>query len=359
MNARLAVLLAAAAGAIACRAKLATETPAYQEQKYVFPHSTHVDADVACTNCHAMTQAKKLEANVRHAALPKNPSKQAACKDCHDTDPKITIPKRTTPFRLTFDHAAHLPRVSGDCKRCHVQQPEAGATSYQWPAMAACTSCHNHQQDFVQAKCMPCHTDLKGYQKPVSAFAHVGDWLRTHAALAREQGESCAACHDQTFCAECHSPTTTPNRPSITYPERVDRTFIHRGDYVSRHMIDQAANPSSCRKCHGSGFCEACHQQEGFSKFVPDFRKPPSHQATNWALAATPGALPGHAQAGRRDITNCSACHDQGAQATCVGCHQVGGIADRSPNGPHPQSFITKHRGEDKSKNSVCVACHR
>ena len=61
---------------------------------------------------------------------------------------------------VTFDHAAHLPRVNGDCKRCHAQQPEAGATSYQWPAMAACTSCHNHQKDFAESRCRPCHVDL-------------------------------------------------------------------------------------------------------------------------------------------------------------------------------------------------------
>jgi hypothetical protein len=357
MNARLPILLALALGAAACGPKLAKEKPAAKDPAFVFPHSTHVDADVACSSCHAMEKATKLEAGVRHVKIPARPSKQKVCEDCHDKDPDLKIPARMRPFRLTFDHAAHLPRVNGDCKRCHAEPPEAGAAEVKAPPMAACTSCHNHQQDFAQARCTPCHTDLKGF-KPQTAFAHEGDWLRTHGALARGSAESCAACHDQTYCAECHSPQTAAGRPSIVFPERVDRSFIHRGDYVSRHMIEAGANPASCRRCHGPAFCQSCHEEQGLSKLVQDFRDP--HPA-GWAVPPAPGQIPPHGHAARRDISSCAGCHDQGAQATCVGCHRVGGIASdpvRNPNGPHPSSFVSKHRGEDKTKNSMCAACH-
>jgi hypothetical protein len=364
MNARSLALLALAVGAAACGPKVAKEKPAQQDPPFVFPHSTHVDADVACTNCHPMDKATTLQANVRHVRIPDRPSKQNACKDCHDTDPKLKVPARTAPFRQRFDHAAHLPRVKGDCKVCHKAPPESGATSYPTPTMATCTACHNHQQDFAQARCTPCHVDLKGYYKPETAFAHQGDWLHTHGSLARSSADTCAACHDQTYCVQCHSPQTAPGRPSIVFPERVDRSFIHRGDYVSRHMIEAGANPASCRKCHGSAFCESCHEQQGMSQFDANFRIPASHQQPNWALPSTAGGLPQHAHAARRDISSCAGCHDQGAQATCVGCHRTaarGGIASdpvRNPNGPHPLSFITKHRNDDKTKNSMCLACH-
>ena len=359
MNARFLVPLALAAGAAACGPKLAREKPAAPEPAYVFPHSTHVDADVACTNCHQMEKVSKLEASVRHVSIPAHPAKLKACQDCHDKDPAPKLPARARPFRITFDHAAHLPRVNGDCKRCHGAPPEAGDAEAKAPPMAACTSCHNHQRDFAQARCTPCHVDLKGY-KPETAFAHQGDWLHTHGSLARSSADTCAACHDQTYCAQCHSPQTAAGRPSILFPERVDRAFIHRGDYVSRHMIEAGANPASCRRCHGPAFCQACHEEQGMSQFVASYRRPPSHEQANWALPATAGSLPKHAHAGRRDISSCASCHDQGAQATCVGCHRVGGIATNpaNPNGPHPMSFITKHRGEDKSKNSICAACH-
>ncbi len=356
MNARLPILFALALGAAGCGLKPATEKPA-PEPAFAFPHSPHVDADVACTSCHAgIDKATKLEANVRHVKIPANPSKLKTCSECHDSDPKAAIPARSRPFRLTFSHADHLPRVNGDCKRCHKDLPESGAASYEYPPMAACTSCHYHQQEFAQARCMPCHTDLKGY-KPETAFRHEGEWLRQHGGLARPSAESCAACHDQTFCAACHSPTTTAARPSIVFPERVDRSFIHRGDYVSRHMIEQesGANPASCRRCHGSGFCEACHEQQGLSKFVENTRRPASHDAGNW-VTPTAGEKPLHASAARRDITSCAGCHDQGALATCVACHQVGGIAGVNP---HPKKFLSTHDADDRNHNAMCKACHR
>jgi len=209
---------------------------------------------------------------------------------------------------------------------------------------------------------MPCHVDLKGY-KPETAFKHQGEWIRQHAALARPSGESCAACHDQTYCAECHSPATAASRPSITYPERVDRTFIHRGDYVSRHMVEAGAAPASCRRCHGSAFCESCHEQQGISKLDPslgvsttNLRRPASHDQTGWATPATLGATPLHAPAARRDIVSCAACHDQGAQATCVGCHRPGGIAGNTA--PHPKKFLSAHTADDQKHNAMCRICH-
>jgi hypothetical protein len=354
MNARVAILLALAAAA--CGPKVSKEQPAPSEPAYVFPHSPHVDADVACQTCHPIDKATKLEANVRHVKVPANASKTKPCSDCHDADPALKVPARAQPFRVRFDHAAHLPRVKGDCKKCHPVPPEKGDKEYKGPAMAACTACHNHQQDFAQARCTPCHVDLKGYAKPQSAFKHEGEWLRAHGALARPSGESCAACHDQTYCAECHSPQTAAGRPSIVFPERVDRTFIHRGDYVSRHMIDAGANPASCRRCHGSAFCETCHEQQGFSKFTPspEILRPETHNQANWAIRSG-GGRPLHGDAARRDIASCAACHDQGAQATCVGCH-----ADRAgpDTAPHPKKFLSKHDQDDIANNAMCRICH-
>jgi hypothetical protein len=360
MNSRLAVVLALSLAAVACGPKVTKDQPGAQDPAYMFPHSTHVDAEVDCKLCHPMDKATKLETGVRHVQLPKNPAKNAACQDCHDTDVEFPAPERARPFRLSFSHAEHLPRVNGDCKRCHPTPPESGDAAAKTPPMETCTSCHTHQQDFLQAQCKPCHLDLKGYE-PQTAFKHQGDWLRAHGSLARPSAETCASCHDQTYCAECHSPQTAAARPSVIFPERVDRAFIHRGDYVSRHMIEAGANPASCRRCHGSAFCQACHTQQGLDATLgAGTRWPESHDRPNWVIPATPGTRPAHAPAAKRDISSCGGCHDGGGSASCVGCHQVGGIATQgpgaSPNGPHPSSFVRKHRGEDK--DGMCAACH-
>jgi hypothetical protein len=345
MNRHLLVVAAAAVLA-ACSARDAKPV-AKADPPYIFPHSPHVDGDVDCKNCHAsILKATALENRVRHVGLPK---KSDACSGCHDEIPKITIPARTREFDVRFNHAAHLAKPGVECKTCHTAPPEAKQVEPARVSMSACTACHQHAKDFAEARCTPCHRDLKKYEKPVASFRHDGEWLKLHGALAQPTAESCAQCHEQTFCADCHSATTVPVRQSIAFPEEVKRDFIHRGDFVSRHMIEAGAGPASCRKCHGSQFCDSCHALQNVSPLStnPTLRDP--HPA-GWSDARL-GNL--HAAAARRNILACAACHDHGpaaAETVCLGCHQSG-------TNPHPPGFLSKHRSDDRSKG-VCRACH-
>ena len=324
---------------------------------YVFPHSPHVENDVACVLCHAsIPKSVELEARVRHVAL----KPQDACKDCHDfKDPKFKLPKvpaRTREFGVRINHKAHLAKAGVTCKTCHQELPDVGATKPAEISMSACTACHNHQADYLQARCTPCHVDLKRYEKPVAVFQHNGDFLKTHGTHARPTAESCAQCHEQTFCADCHSATTVSQRQAILFPEQVQRDFIHRGDYVSRHMIDAEASPASCRRCHGSRFCDECHTQQNITQ--RSVIQPRNPHPAGWGTDVAAGDK-FHGNQARKNIVVCAACHDHGAAAICTTCHgSVGGQAGVGGN-PHPSSFITKHKGDDKAKSPVCLACHR
>ncbi len=343
MNRRLSlVILAAAAG---CTARNVRKAEA-ENPPYVFPHQPHVENDVACTNCHAsIKNATKLEAKVRHIQIP---ARSEVCAACHDQIPKLSIPARSLEFELEFDHAAHLPRVNGDCKRCHKELPEQGEKEPVAPPMAACTACHNHQRDFAEARCSPCHKDLRSYElKPVSTFAHVGDWLANHGALARPSARACAACHDQTYCADCHSAATAPTRQAIRWPEEVESDFIHRGDYVSRHMIDAGAQPASCRRCHGSPFCQSCHELQNVASLGLPTDRDPHPKGGAWL---TKGSGQFHGDAARANIVACAACHDQGAGAICATCHK--GI------NPHPPGWSSRHSESEQHSKKVCQICH-
>jgi hypothetical protein len=346
MNRQLPVLLLAVLGA-ACASKSAPEAKA--DPPYVFPHTPHVENDVDCLLCHAAIQkATKLEARVRHVGLPRDGK---ACSDCHDATPKLDIPARTRDFDVRFDHAAHLPRVNGNCKACHTSLPDPKETVAKKPAMDACTACHNHQRDFAQGSCAGCHVDLKRYDKPVASFQHEGEFLKLHGARAAVSAESCASCHEQTFCADCHSATTVPMRQAIRFPEEVQKDFIHRGDFVSRHMVEADANPASCRRCHGSRFCDTCHTAQNLtqrSEISPRNPHPPG-----WGTDKAGGNF--HGDAARRNIITCAGCHDHGTDAICTQCHQVGGFAGVNI---HPQSFLSKHRTTDRTTLAVCMACH-
>ncbi len=346
MNRLRTLVVAAAAIAAGCTAK-GTAPKNAENPPYVFPHAPHVENDVKCLLCHAgVDGADKLDPKVRHVKLdPKN----KACADCHEAADlaKVQVPKRVKEYALTFSHADHVFQVDGTCQVCHQRLPEKGDAEAPNPPMSACTGCHNHEEDFANARCSPCHVDLKKYPlKPISEFAHKGDFKKTHGAQARTSANACATCHDQTFCADCHSPATTPMAPALRWPELVQRDFIHRGDFMSRHMVEAAATPASCTKCHGGAFCESCHAQQGVAAPNAPFTTERDPHPAGWSGAA-------HGQAARRNIVTCSGCHQSNADQVCVMCHRDGPRIN-----PHPASFLSRHDSEDQRKNAVCRTCH-
>jgi hypothetical protein len=110
------------------------------------------------------------------------------------------------------------------------------------PPMSTCTGCHEHAVEVTAGQCNSCHVNLRRYALvPVTLFSHQGNFVRQHGSVARSTGESCAQCHDQTFCADCHARTVALPIES-KFPERVTADFIHRADFVSRHAIEARAD---------------------------------------------------------------------------------------------------------------------
>jgi hypothetical protein len=333
-------------------AKPIAETP----RSTSFPHSKH-EGVAECADCHGDTIAsKKLGA----APLPGT----AKCEECHDAK-AADVPgqairdlkaKPAGDYQLTFNHADHLARIKekNACTVCHKALPEPGTTRNWSPPMEACTSCHYHQKEVAEARCQPCHVSLRAFPlKPIEAlagFSHDKNFTLAHRDLAKDSAATCAQCHDQTYCAACHATTTNPVRPEIRFPEKVEANFIHRGDYVSRHTIEATADPASCRKCHGSYFCESCHQVQGVARQSASVNPhlPQSHLQPGWTSREK------HGLAARQNIVSCAGCHDQGAASICVTCHRVGGIG----GSPHPPGFVTQHKQSDIAGNAMCRICH-
>ena len=335
----------------------------------LFTHEKHGGFD--CVDCHTgIPKAQKLG----EAKLPST----VKCEECH---PDIANPTdettrkaaaaaaalgraQTREYQITFNHEDHLKRiktkeVNQACAWCHKELPEAGQVRDVTPPMSTCTACHHHEEDVAKAKCAPCHVSLRRYSlKPIEALAamsHQGNWIREHSNAAKNGAETCAQCHDQTYCANCHATATLPFRPEIRFPENVQADFIHRGDYVSRHQIEVAADPASCRKCHGSFFCDSCHTAQNVS---PRNRfsggTPRNPHPIGWANDTSKG-IEFHGTAARNNIVACAGCHDQGPAAICVNCHRVPGVANVNI---HPSSFLSKHKHDDIRHNGMCLACH-
>jgi hypothetical protein len=317
------------------------------------PHSVHQRAKVDCLACHEeIYDAKTLAGSF----LPKESKclschreqKQAGkCSMCH-TDVRRAAPFAPPEPQLKLSHADHIERVKENCSVCHKSLPEPVRGGGLTPPMSACLQCHEHQQDFADGRCARCHVDLGRYPlKPVSQFSHQGNFVREHGRSARAGDATCTTCHEQTFCSDCHA-NTVSTKIEIKLPERVDADFIHRNDFVGRHTLEAQADPASCRRCHGSSFCEDCHRQQNLT---PQAANPRDPHPPGWSFPASPDF---HGVAARRDITSCAACHDQGARSICVDCHRVGGIGGN----PHPAGWQSRHGRDEIARNGMCLACH-
>ncbi len=314
------------------------------------PHDLHKKAKVECLTCHeGVYDATALGGNFRPPESKclechKEEKDKGNCGFCHtDVKQARPFPKREPTLRM--NHAAHIDRVKEDCARCHKSLPEPVRTASMTPPMSACLTCH--QADYDRGKCELCHRDLSHFDlKPVSSFSHQGNYVRDHARDARSSVDSCATCHEQTFCSDCHA-ATVATRIEIKSSERVNADFIHRNDFVSRHAVEARGDATGCRRCHGSSFCESCHAANNLTATAVNPRDP---HPPGWSF---PGPA-SHAQPARRDIASCAACHDQGPRSICITCHKVGGIG----GDPHPPGWTGSHPASEIQRNGMCLYCH-
>ncbi len=314
------------------------------------PHARHVKAEVACTSCHeTIFDSTTLDTH----DFPKekmclkchgDEKKNGNCAFCH-TNPDKPATVATRVRELKMNHAEHIERTKEDCGVCHTKLPEPVRTEGMAPTMAGCLTCHEHAQEYAAGKCEGCHKDLTKYPlKPIADFSHRGDFLRDHRLEARSAGATCANCHEQTFCSGCHAKTEAV-RVDVVLAERVDRSFIHRNDFLSRHPIEARADEASCLRCHGIDSCSSCHAKNSLN---------PGSSSTLDPHPPGFGDGLAHGPAARRDIVSCAACHDQGAASNCVSCHRVGGLGGN----PHPPSWMVRHRKEEIGRNAMCQTCH-
>jgi hypothetical protein len=333
--------LAAIAAGVGCRGTLLTR----------FDHRLHL-ADrpcggpgqqecLKCTSCH-------VGAGESHDTFA--PPGMASCSQCHrDSEEKWqhalrpAIAVQPAGKSIVFSHERHLkmPEVNGQCVKCH-----GGAVGFQsgpplFPPMSTCLACHVHQQQFDEGSCLGCHRlgDLRAL-KPVS---HDAAWMRRHADGARSDGAMCSLCHAQTQCDSCHDATRRLG-PAQLAPEKIDRGFVHRFDFVSRHALESQSQPGTCFSCHTRTECDACHASRGVSASVQGALSP---HPQGWATGLISNT---HGLAARRDIASCAACHDQGAASNCVRCHKVGGMGGN----PHPAGW----RSTEDIRAPQCAACH-
>jgi len=322
-----------------------------------FSHRRHLD--VGCDGCHAGVEKSTRGTAGRYVAK----GEHGGCVECHEEEVKgrcifchvkgkdrVKIPRFDRG--LQFSHSSHASRVKKGCASCHpaAHSAERPGTPLV-PSMTQCTeSCHRSAT--AELRCNLCHSQLwRQRRRPQALFGHQGDFVRRHGTLARDTGR-CASCHDQTFCGDCHAKTAALPL-AIRYPDRIQASFIHRGEFVGRHATEAQARPESCRRCHGTRHCSSCHELRGV--FLPTVSSTMNPSGTVHGAGFMTPEDPGfHGVRARRNISACASCHDRGPRSICINCHQTGGLG----GSPHPSGF---RRGDKKGacrSLPMCRSCH-
>jgi hypothetical protein len=313
-----------------------------------YSHASHLDENVACLDCHGGVNVTRELADVErpdHAACARcHATQMDACTVCH-TNPTRATKSRKLDRGLVFSHPQHMPRVNGNCVRCHFDIPRAtSAEASRVPEMDACTDgCH--REDLADTRCERCHVDLGRYRlESIRFLAHSTNFERRHQDAARANADSCAKCHERTFCTDCHADTNVLGAETKNI-ERPTRSFIHPAPYRAIHALDARAKRDTCESCHKSSFCSSCHASVGLAALDETRVRP---HPSGWLDPTSPQF---HGREARRSITTCASCHDRGAASVCVRCHQVGGTG----GSPHPPNFSRRDAPAD---NRMCRLCH-
>jgi hypothetical protein len=282
---------------------------------------------------------------------------QENCSFCHEDYGKASprhVPSSEFPdARLKFSHAAHVRFGDMMCLECHRGVDAADtATRQHLPTMRNCFRCHGGADPKAPTDCNTCHItrpDGKlrthwpgGWMNPkpwLHDMNHDADWIVRHRWVAADQGDTCASCHRERDCVECHDGRVRPQR-------------VHPNDYLTIHAQMARRNNPQCTSCHSTQtFCNECHSRLGVSQIsAPRVRAagrfhPP---ASVWVRGPVQ-----HAREARRSMNTCTSCH---AEQDCVRCHGELGIG--SGISPHPPGFANNCGGLIERNPRACRSCH-
>jgi hypothetical protein len=321
----------------------------------------HYDVDQQCESCHvplARTdfELERIEAlpipasheselflSEDHGRIVAGRSDRCAtchvqdkCVSCHvtpDLDPIVALPFAPEGMELPAMEAEYPEPGS------HLDEGWIDAHQVQ-AAPERCNSCHTTDD------CRTCHiaivpaivealperanTVAPGVMlEPRSPDTHESVFfMEAHPTLAASDDRSCATCHVETFCVECHDAA-----PGGGY---------HPGGFVARHSAEAFGREAECADCHSPQlFCRECHSEAGLTS-SGRLGSGYHNGGGVWLLR--------HGQAARQGLESCTSCHKQ---RDCVQCHGVLGAFKVSPHGPD----FDAERAWSRSART-CLACH-
>ena len=332
---------------------------------------SHFEApDTACATCHVpLVRAVRLTAaDVGEFSVPESHRDPDFMTE-HGEQAQRGVPRGQVAASCATCHARDF------CAECHVNAPEMpviqalgpdprslarrpelkAPPSHQDPEFLekhggqarrrpqSCASCH------TQESCLECHAPTPGVAEamPVAGpgrgrgavierqrpASHGADFSENHGPVASARPQNCAACHARTECYSCHVPNAGDAPPGY-----------HPAGFLTQHPAAAYARETDCSSCHNTRqFCTSCHANAGFG--TGGRLRPGYHDAKR-------NFLLGHGQAARQELESCISCH---TEQECMQCHASAAVGGRNFN-PHGPGFDP---GALRRRNpQMCTACH-
>jgi nitrate/TMAO reductase-like tetraheme cytochrome c subunit len=185
-------------------------------------HEEHARRNDSCVSCHVFTAHPPPEADralllMRQCmachALAGDGEAPGTCETCHTPEFDL-VPASHEPEESTWeaDHGAQALAGRDECRMCHtddvcstchgLEMPHPDGWVEDEPAHpeaatrdgTVCDRCHDRDAGF----CTTCHHET--YDETL------GTWREQHFTQVKEVGAAnCVACHDPTFCIDCHT----------------------------------------------------------------------------------------------------------------------------------------------------------
>jgi len=246
----------------------APEGSTFPRPNVVFSHARHLarlgggDAsatDAACERCHGPMGEVEL---ATRAQLPR----MATCLECHDgraASQRCALCHLAAPagkgaaLQTAFASGTLRPGPENPFGLDHGPRFERAHRELALQQRERCAACH------AERDCLRCHD---GTTKPQSI--HPNDYVSIHAVPARQDEPRCASCHRrQTFCVSCHERVGigANSDPSLLDPSVSGLGRFHPPGWSSssggpqHHGVQAARNIGTCASCHREEQCTQCH----------------------------------------------------------------------------------------------------
>jgi len=322
----------------ACASLRSTPIESRAERGINFSHSQHMNANMACADCHDYTARNPIQVNhdlcgVCHINTHK-PSPAQDCAMCH-TAPDNDVAARGSRFikDIIFDHGPHIKNQI-DCAQCHGEPDTKPLPRHN--LMPSCMECHATAGPGMN-ECSVCHEELdtdfipkfRGTQRIQHDSPTI--WTKTHGREYLVDAQFCGFCHsDEGYCADCHR-RTKPDNHTIHFERQA-------------HGMEAIWNRQNCSVCHEEDSCVRCHETT----------KPQSHRAGF----------------GSPLNSHCTGCHYPRGSESCAVCHQRMDHQTAMPSihkfGLYPSNCAACHPGGVPTRaphlmNSTveCRVCHQ